>query len=359
MRGWQLALPRVLREIGRTLLTHFFARFQQDLAARKIALPPPTLGDDHYYQAIACLLRSPAALPTRLQEALVDIKEIASPEQSQFLHEAVAHAGLVIASYPKPSPEKLALDLWLANPAILAGDYAGQNLIRLISFEGFASRAASSDRAMMPQPTEALLNEMTVRLDLWFARTRRDAHTARIDFHLNNPGEYWFLVRHGDIRRWIYNIQDRKTELIRFRPEDEDAILYLADEDELWITAQTEGDRDLYRALFGFFLRGSADYFSQVCTFTLEPLRTGCSEALDPTGLKGMSGLNVRQLERDAGFRGQESALNRAAFLVQFEESERWRAVELCLPTTLRLQPGSDVASVIHWSSKRAFRIPD
>src|SRR5437660_7408340 len=73
----QLALPEVLKEIGKHLLTQFCERFQAELAAQDIALPDPHLPDHEYFHSFAALLKCPTLLPDHFKETLFDLEELA------------------------------------------------------------------------------------------------------------------------------------------------------------------------------------------------------------------------------------------------------------------------------------------
>ena len=55
--------PHVLKKIGRDLLARFFERFKTELQGNGLALPPPELSDDEYFDALSRLLLSPESLP--------------------------------------------------------------------------------------------------------------------------------------------------------------------------------------------------------------------------------------------------------------------------------------------------------
>jgi hypothetical protein len=378
-----LALPEVLKEIGRNLLTQFCDHFQSDLTAKNITLPSPDLPDNDYFDSLAALLKCPALLPDEFKETLFDIEEFATPEKSQFLKEAVAHAWGGVVAAEGICHERVALQLWLMAPSVLVA--AHTNPTHLTAFEGFARAGFKSEQPAVPLPTEAALREMSAKLNSWFLQRKPDAPAARMELYVNRPGEYWFLVRHGDTCRWIYNFREEKAELIHFRPDNEDAIVYLADQNELWITAKTGAEREMYRQHFSLCLRDDRDYFSEPCGFSLEPLRTEGADALDPTGSQAISRMALVQLEVDRGggahetnfktveeilrttktttsagcFISNSDTLIRAVFVIEFRGAEKSTEFEICPPFTLELERASDLAVVLRLLSKRGFRVSE
>ena len=73
---------------------------------------------------LARLFASPEALPDSLVEALYAIDEMSTPEGQEQLEAAVAQAGLRIESGEGSTRHDLALQVWLAAPALLAAQSA-------------------------------------------------------------------------------------------------------------------------------------------------------------------------------------------------------------------------------------------
>jgi hypothetical protein len=254
----------------------------------------------------------------------------------------------------------------------------------LTSFECFASPLSRAERRPVLIPDHASLQALTVPLVLWFAQHHQAMHTTRIDFHLREPGQFWFIVRHGDTARWTRKIRDEETEFIRFTVEQEEAIFYDPEEDELWVSAQTEDERELFRRQFGLSLRGSTEYFSLQRNFTVDPLRTDGADSLNVAAIAEIRKIVLRQIQvRWEGglhelrtdspedlFASMTTAkvpnvspltsagtLTKAAFLVEFTDSQCTREIEICPPHEINLQRSSDLGAVARWLSKSAFRL--
>lgn len=228
------------------------------------------------------MLSAPEHLPDRLNEALFTIEEISSDENSEHLDAVLAHAGFRFVFDRDSPPERLSLQVWLQSPDLVYDEHCKQDSLQLTSFQCFAPQFPNTQPRPFCVPDHGALQALTVPLAFWFAEHRRGLHTTRVDFHLRDHGQLWFLVRHGDTERWTRKIDGQETEFIRFTLESEEAILYCAEQDELWISARTEQERDLYRTHFGVSLRGNAQYFSMRRNFTLDPLRTDGADALSP-----------------------------------------------------------------------------
>src|SRR5437899_2563006 len=112
--------PAFLRQIGRPHLDAFLARFSAELALRRLNLPGPGADDYQYFTLLAHTMMAPEGLPEAMSEALYAINGMATAEGQQRLESAVAERGLPITFAPESSPGDIALQVWLATPALLA-----------------------------------------------------------------------------------------------------------------------------------------------------------------------------------------------------------------------------------------------
>ena len=369
--------PSVLKTIGRELLARFLREFEPDLGAQNISLPDPSLANEAYFNSLARLLSAPEGLPGRLTEALVAIDEMASPEGQEQLELAVAGAGLPLSFDPRSTRTDLAVQVWLAAPALLARMHNQQRLRRLTAFEIFGSGLPPKQRPPFPAPAAAPLDALAAALEPWFARHHRGCNTVRVELY-PFPGESWFVVRHGDTFSRTPKVEEQRTEILHFRPEKDDVVVYAPEHDELRINARTRGERDLYIRTFGQCLRGRTDYFAKAGAYTLEPLRTEGAEALDTSGLDGLHKVVLRELEiawnggrhevitweaedifrsAPASLAPHDGTLARAAFDFHFAGSPKPRPVQIRLPNLLKLGRHCDLRLVDRFLCERGFRV--
>jgi len=375
--------PQILKHIGRELLGRFFANFARDLDSKNIKLPGPELADDEYFQSLAAVLMSPEGLPDGLNEALFALDEMGNAEGRERLERAAAASGVALEFAPDSSHAEIALQAWLAAPGLLARTHNEQRLRRLASFQHARGHLANTGNAPFNAPDQAALAALTAALDSWFAQHHRGQGTTRIEVY-PIAGEFWFLVRHGGTYTRKSKIEKQKTEVLHFRPERDDVVVYSPEHDEIRINARTKGERELYCEKFGLFLRGHGDYFSERQTYTLEPLRTEGADALDADGIEGISRITLREIEvawengpcevliRRADDIFQSTAagglpeelipkggrLARAGFDFHFADSARPRPVQLRPPNILKIGRHADARAVDRWLSKRGFRLP-
>jgi hypothetical protein len=373
--------PQVLRHIGRDLLSRFLFSFADELRSGNISLPQADISDDSYFQAVAKVLLCPEELPPRLNEALFAVDEMASVEGHERLQAAVEKQGLNLNLSSDCSREDFALQVWLVDPALLARKHNEQCLGRLTAFHHFSSTDPRTEPPLSIAPGSPSLETLRAGIDSWFAAHGRGEATTRIEpYPLDS--EYWFLVRHGDSFSRTPKVENSKTEILHFRPERDDVVVYSPEQDEIRINARTKGERDLYRQQFGICLRGDRNYFCRNSTYTLEPLRTYGASCLATDGLEGISKIILRELEivsdnrhcevlvrqaddlfqfhalTDHGDPLMDSGrLTRAGFEFHFDDSSKPRPVQIRLPNLLKVGRHCDVSLINRWLWARGFRL--
>lgn len=393
VRFKRFARLSVLKRIGRELLDRFLRQFERELKTQGLVCPAATLDDSEYYGAWNRLLSAPDQLPDRLNEALFAIDEMSGPEGQEQLELALARTAFPPAFNPDSSREDIALQVWLDDPALLARVHNQQRLRRLKTFEYFGNDRPTAERPAFAPPTPATLNDLAAAMDSWFARHHRGHNTTRVELcgfmdgakdAYESPAEFWFLVRHGDSFARTPKVEAQQTEILHFRPERDDVVVYSPYHDEVRINARTKGERDLYLRVFGLHLRGSENYFSSRRTYTLEPLRSSGQESLEPDGAGDIVKIVLRELEiawdnpllgrtireaDDLFARPAEAnavfgdaisgagRLTRATFDVHFCNSARPRPVQIRLPNVLKVGRHCDAQSVDRWLCRRGFRL--
>jgi hypothetical protein len=421
--------PGVLKRIGRALLTRFFEQFAPQLNSNGLSLPPPEISDADFFNSLARLLMRPEELPDALNEALVAVDDLSTPQGFESLEKSpgwAAHQSLLKSDSTR---EDIALQLWLADREFIINVHNRLRLTRLTVFE-YAAHENGAVNCQTPEalnkhaaptelderpggvgsyrhgaptelgegsggvggykdgaPTElaaldkAAIGTLTFALDEWFAINHRGSETTRIEVYPLR-GEYWFLIRHGDVFIRAPKVRQQTTEILHYRPERDDVVVYSPALDEIRVNARTQGERELYIQQFGLHLRGSLDYFSHRAPYTLEPLRTQGAGALDADGLQGIANITLRELEiltnnnqretitrqaedifrcapldpRQASPIPEDVHLARAIFDIQFAGARKAHPVEIRPPNILKVSRRSDPHAVQDWLLKRGFR---
>jgi len=383
MKFKRFTKPGFLKEIGRQLLVQFFERFSEDLAVKHIVLPAATMEDDPYFQAMSRVAMLPDGLPENLFEAIYAIEGMANDEGQERLERAVEQAGLPLTFSENSTKADIAVQVWMADPALFVQKLNEQRLVRLSAFEYFSSKAPVDRRQSFTAPDEAAISRITFDMDAWFRQHNRGEQTAHIEIYPID-GEFWFLIRHGDtFARMPKAAANRRVEVLHFRPTKDDVVVYSPVRDEIRIHTGTKGERELYQETFGVRLFGDDKYFSERKAYTLEPLRTDALDALDTDGLPGISRVVLREIEMawDGGHNEvvirkaddifaaaadrvperdaipQGARLVRAAFDFYFGDCAKPRKVQMRVPNILKLGRHCDAALVHQWISARGFRV--
>ncbi len=380
MRFKRFTKVGVLKGVGRELLSRFFNRFTG--GSKTIALPPASATDEEYFQGLAKTLMSPEGLPDEASEALYQMDEMANDEGHERLQAAAREAGLELNGDGSHTEAEFALEVFLAEPTVLSEAHSEQKLVRLSSFEYYGAEKPEDRTSTFEPPTAEVRAAMAKALDEWFAGHNRGKQTVRVDLH-RIDGEYFFIVRHGDTFIRTAKVDEQRTEMLHFRPEKDDVVVYSPEFDEIRIHAGTKGERELYRKQFGQRLFSDSNYFSQKKAYTLEPLRTDGKDALDVEAVAEdleLAVLREYEVAWDNGFNEvlihkatdifaaaesrpekrdaipRSGRLVRATFDLHFAGKRRPRRVQIRTPNTLKLGRHCDARVVQRWLSKQGFR---
>jgi hypothetical protein len=331
-----------LKQIGRPLLARFIERFATELANRNVRLPDPQCADEDYYQRLAGLALAPDGLPDHLIEAMFEIEELATPEGQERLETTAAQAGIPLSLAEESSHADIAMQAWLAHPALVARSHNEVRLHRLSAFQYFGSKAPVDRSGSFTVPDGELIRRLTADLDRWFAGHNRGHETTQVVAY-PIEGEVWFVIRHGDTFSRMPMVKGREVTVLHFRPTKDDVVVYATARDEIRIHARTKGERELYRTAFGRCLFGDDQHFSERKAYTLSPLRAEGVDALDCTGNAGIG-------SRSGG------RLVKAVLDVYFANARRSRTVEIRPPNVLKVRRQADSGAVQRWLSERGFR---
>jgi hypothetical protein len=367
----------LLKRIDPALRLRFIESFASDFAGKSPALPPTDLPEDHYLDALIHLLMSSEELPVRFSEAAGTIADLSSDKAAELLQTALRQAGVRLDPQKAWTAADMAVLLWLEDPQTAIHLHNRGRLRRLTSFVYFG--AATPPPKAGTGISETGVEQLVANLDKWFAEHNRGHKTVRIQRYTIDA-EIWFLIRHGDIAKRTPKVEEQRTEILHFRPERDDVVVYSPDHDRIRINARTRAERELYRREFGLLLHDTEDYFSRSDTYTLEPLRTDGAAALDPQGIDGLADIKLRELEvasgndlnevntREAdnlflceaapGSHGPiplDGRLVRAAFDVKVTGCPRPRSFQIRPPNTLRLCRHCNPQAIHRWLARNGF----
>src|SRR5256885_385063 len=127
--------PGVLKRIGRPLLTRFFEQFASELNSSGLALPPPELSDADYFNSLTGLLMRPEHLPDALNEALVAVDDLSTPQGFEALEKSPGWPPRRSLLKADSTREDIALQLWLADRDFIINVHNQLRFARLSVFE--------------------------------------------------------------------------------------------------------------------------------------------------------------------------------------------------------------------------------
>jgi hypothetical protein len=376
--------PKNLRGLGRKLLTDFFGKFTEELKKCQVVFPLESFDDDKYFKQLAAIFMSPKLLPGEMTDVLYAVVEMANEQGVERLTKAAKDKGVSIDWEQKASDLDIVMQLWLADRSLVDEQHGEFRLTRMTSFQYWGPKPQEGNRVPISPVTKEVIELLQKDVDDWCKENHRGENTVTITKH-EIDGEWWFLIQHGGIMSRLPKIEDRKTEILFFRPGKDDVVVYNVDRDEIRIHANTKGEKELYKSEFGRRLRGDTDYFSERKNFVLDPLRTDIEFALDPEGLPDISKIILKEIEigyggefddryirksddivLSAAQRAKDGKLNsvvpekgqlrRATFEIQFANSKKPRKVYLRPPDELRVGRHGDLKAVHAWLNERNFR---
>jgi hypothetical protein len=365
--------PLFLKRVGRPLLVKFLGNFAADFASMGVLLPADELDDNDYTSAAAAVLKNPEGLPPRFLETLTMLEEMSTAEGQEQIELALCESGRLPAFAPDSTREELALQAWLFDPVLVARLHHQRRILRLSTFEYFRATHPQPGPPSAPPGCVERLPELTEHIEDWIAAHHRGRRTTLIEPH-QIEDEIWYVVRHGDTFKRAPKVEERKTDVVHYRPARWDVVVFSPRRKELRVHARTRGERELYRRKFGLVLGGHEEHFCQRENYTLEPLRTEGPACLETEGLPGIEHITLREvriafpnLERQAiTFRVRDvfaciaenpdrnalfhsGTLDRAVFQVRFADSPRPRTVSIILPNILKLTRHADAPIIGCW----------
>lgn len=345
------------------------------LAGRDFVLPPASAnGID--CRALSSILMAPdAKTPPDMVDALYFIQETSSHDDPDVLLADAELAGLAVPEDPDVTAADIAIDIWLAKPAVLQMRHAQSLAFRQQSFDYFGGRAAS--RRSFPRIDEAVRQRIEAAFDDWFHAKRRGRGSRLLDFRQGSL--VWLLVRHGEhMRREAAHGDDGAAGTAFYRPQKHDVLVYDERTDELGVHAGSLGEKRLYLKTLGAELFGDETYFPSAPRFTLAPLATDGTDALLCDDIPGIEAVRLIEYRLFWGGAHKEQEVRRATdifaaasarnferpipreptaavFKVKFADSQRERRVTIRKPASARYERNEDGAVIEAWLRARGF----
>lgn len=287
----------LLERVSPDLLVRFLRPYEEYLSERGVLLDTTPLDHAWVGELHRVLCAVDPAMPGKLQQALLDVADLASEEG----HEAALNlAGERQRSLFGPSvevtAEDLAFRLYLEHADIFVATHArvrSQEARRFVDFHPTERRPLIGAEA---QAKRVLLMEQLRR---WFASRNRGEY---VDVRVSEShDEVSFIIIHGQTPRSFSVItspfsRDRMSVV----PDKQDTVIFEKSTGRLSVNAQYAAEHDFYRALIGKVFFGHDDHFEPHAVLDCSVLLDDPATALSVTGLPALRGVVLREVVLEA-----------------------------------------------------------
>lgn len=369
----------VLKACGSALLERLFDQFRPSIASAGLNFPVPGNGskaEDKYFSALLDIFREPEALPDDLCEVLYQIDALSSAETADRLTEVADMNGVKLQNEKDPTETEVALQIWLENADLFKQEYESQKLLNLRTFTKFLSEEPGPQP--FKAPTAKQLAEMADEMRPWFKKYHRGE-----DIWIKSSsmkGERWFVIDHGERMTRTGKIENSQRQVLRYRPEKDDVLVYDPETNAVRVCAGSTGMKRQFCEAFGLVFFGSRDYFAGEEVYRFEPIVEDPDKALDPDGLKGIEEIRIVEIRYFAGgkfnevvtrrcsdivalYQGRDRALpggdkvHRVCFEVIFKGDPKPRPVKITSRSTIQIARDCDHGIIHDWLRQRKIEV--
>ena len=381
-----MALPRpkyfnrlyYLKAVAPKYLIQFLSPYAQFFASNGFILPAS--GEEQntldYQKLIKALMVPSINMPMDLINSLNCICEVATPECMDVLLEEAAAQGINLDIGLLDAPIDVVIQIWMHDRRIVERRHAEQFLVKPCTFVYF-----QTDKQHDNEPEKFSLNELvSLEKDLeeWFQKRKR-GRDCRVFAYPRMDG-IWFMVWHGAPYKRDGCIEHGKSSSVCYRPERFDVLIYQPASGELQIEADTIGEREVYRKLFGRYVFGDDNHFPGTAIYTLDPLINDSKKSLVCSDVPGIERIKLHKLEVCWGGRIKKIAtleaddvfeaiksgdtkmppgarIIQAWFKIKFTDSKIPRTISIRPSNMIHFQRDSDYDAVLDWLRKRGFTL--
>ena len=293
----QLVSLALLEATQPCLLVRFLRPFEAYLATRGINLECVA---DHAHVLAALygvLTAVDRDMPVALQQALVDVAELATDAAHEHVLTIARNQQLgLFGVTARTTPEDLAFQVYLDHPELFRSAHARTQSTEVRRFIEFVARDVMRLEG-------ATLTARRVQLGgLIGAYFRERNRTGYCDLRVSETDvETTFVVIHGRPPRNHGAIEndDRRTR-VAYVPDKHDTLVVDHRTGRLAVNAQYEPEQEFYRAAMGRVFWGDDEHFISKPVFTGEPLRLEWHAALGTHGVPGVREVVLREVKLDA-----------------------------------------------------------
>ena len=267
----------LLERVSPELLVRFLRPFEDYLAGREVALDG--VAHDHAWIGALheTLITFDAAMPGALQQALLDVADLASDQGHELALELAGERQLTLfAPGSEVSAEDLAFKLFLEHSELFAASHA-----RVLSQEArrFVEFFPKAHRPLEQHGSEARRVLVVSQLRRWFARRNRSEY---VDLRVTETdAEVTFLIIHGRTPRNLSVITSAfSRDRVSLVPDKQDTVVFDKATGRLSVNAQYPAEHDFYRQVLGRVFFDRDDHFEPRAVLSCDVLldcSLGCS----------------------------------------------------------------------------------
>lgn len=379
----RLTRPEVLAEIEPSRLLRLLQGYVDYFLGQEFPLPdsPDSLDLD----GLAKILQDAARqAPEELIGALFLIDQLATGSGIDAVRRAAAALGVELLAGDERSAADVAVEAWLANPAVLTRAEASRLSVRSRSLRIFIM-APEAELVGMPETGSSVADVIRAA-----AAAETIAHAKKtLNDQLDGLGAVVailpfptavgvkYVVQRGGVFERHGAVEGGKRASVGYVPLSFDVVAFDATRRELSVKREPVGEQAALRAAFGVALTGDAGAFDRAATIDLEPVRSAgplCLWTRDVPGIQSVTltkammrmqpGLDhVREESATDLYRAWESRghgippgeIVKAQFEFEFDDSPNSRKVTLTSGATIRLTRDDDAELIDTWMRQRSF----
>ncbi|MBF0141620.1 MAG: hypothetical protein HQL74_15250 [Magnetococcales bacterium] len=367
--------PDILTSIDPGRLLLLLSPYRAYLSKRGLSFPAFPYSSIHCAKLSAILADPDEHVPSRMVDALYFINEMSNINTVEGLIAAARAAHPDMEFSIEASNADVVVQIWLADPDLVAKKHAASMINKPRSFEYYSSGDAQPQPLSIPHST--VIQAMESAMDDWFEKNRRGRNCRIIV--ADHGDKISFLIRHGMPMQREGTINNGESSSLCYRPEVYDVVFYDRTLGELGIRASgTKGEKRLYRETIGFHLFKNQNHFPEHQKFTLAPLAIDGANALVCSDIDGLERvvLTAYQNRLNEGYNGYNlytaddvflsmlekqrsmppaSDLTMAVFSMKLAGVKNPRSLTIKLPNHAMYHRDGDSVVIDQWLAKRGF----
>ena len=287
----------LLERVSPELLVRFLRPFEDYLSARQVSLD----GVKHDHAWVGGLheqlITADPAMPGDLQQALLDVADLASDQGHELALELAGERQLTLfAPGSEMGAEDLAFKLYLEHSELFAASHARVKSQEARRFVDFFPR---EHRPLEQYGSESRRVLVVSQLRRWFARRNRSEY---VDLRVSETDdEVTFLIIHGRTPRNMSVITSAfSRDRLSFVPDKQDTVVFEKASGRLSINAQYPAENDFYRQVLGKVFFSNDDHFEPHAVLSCEVLLDDADEALSVDGIADLDAVALREITLEA-----------------------------------------------------------